>query len=104
MNAKMVITVPIENIPEEVSKILERLVDSLSTIKEKLNNCVYNQNESLVIDEIDSIRKSLSLLDLNLEDCHSILVGYTKYKNDQRMKELNNKNKESANNESTNDE
>jgi len=86
MNAKIVITVPIDNIPDEVSKIMERLVESISSVKEKLSNCTYSDNHTTVIEEIDSIRKSLSLIDNNLEDCYSILLGYVKYNTEQKIK------------------
>jgi hypothetical protein len=86
MNAKIVITVPIDNIPDEVSKIVERLVENISSVKEKMSNCTYNDNHTTVIEEIDAIRKSLSLIDNNLEDCYSILLGYVKYNTEQKIK------------------
>jgi hypothetical protein len=103
MNAKMVITVPIDDIPEEVSKILEKNVDKLSLIKEKTNNCCYNQDINLVIEEIDEIRKVLSLVDTNLEDCYSVLLGYSRYKTEVRLQNLEKqKSEEGKNNDSSN--
>jgi hypothetical protein len=87
MNAKMIITVPIENIPNEVNRIIEDLATRMQELVEKTKNCVYNENHTLVIEEIDDIRKKLSLIDLNYEDCYSVLLGYVKYHNDKRISE-----------------
>lgn len=90
MNAKMIITVPVENIPQEVSKIMERLSGNAGSIKEKISNCTYNDNHTFIIEEIDSIRKTLSLIDNNLEDCYNILLGYVKYNTEQKIKAIEN--------------
>ena len=37
---------------------------------------------------IDEIRKRLSLVDFNYEDCYSILVGYLKYQADKRLADM----------------
>lgn len=87
MNAKMIITVPIDGIPDEVNRIIQNLSERLQEILEKSKSCEYNENYTLVIEEIDDIRKKLSLIDLNFEDCYSVLLGYVKYKNDLRMQE-----------------
>lgn len=88
MNAKITITVPLEEIPNEVSKILENISERLKTIVEKTNNCTYNQNYTDVIEEIDHIRKQLNLIDLNFEDSYNVLLGYIKYQTDLKMKDF----------------
>jgi len=86
MNAKMTITLPVEDIPQEVSRILENISEKLKRISEQTSNISYNQDHSLVISEIDDIRKQLTLIDLNYEDCYNVLLGYVKYQTDTRIK------------------
>jgi len=103
MNAKMIVTVPIDDIPSEVSKILEKITGKLSTIKEKTDNCCYNKDINFVIEEIDQIRKVLSLVDINLDDCYNVLLGYSKYKTEIRIQNLEKqKSEEGNNNDSSN--
>jgi len=91
MNAKMTITLPVEDIPQEVSRILENINEKLKRITEQTSNISYSQDHNLVASEIDDIRKQLSLVDLNYEDCYSVLLGYIKYENDKRLKEISKK-------------
>lgn len=79
MNAKMSITVPIDQIPKEVDKLLYSLLIKLETLCKDANQALGDRDIDNKIYAIDSIRKKLTLLDLNYEDCHSILVGYSKY-------------------------
>lgn len=79
MNAKMIITVPIDQIPKEVDKLLYSLIIKLEVICKDAQNIVNDNDIDNKILAIDSIRKKLTLLDLNYEDCYSILVGYSKY-------------------------
>lgn len=91
MNAKISITIPIEDIPQEVTRILENIVEKLKIIGDKTSNLSYNQDHNLVVSEIDEIRKQLNLIDMNYEDCYSVLLGYIKYQTDKRLNELNKK-------------
>ena len=90
MNAKMTITVPIDDIPQEVSRLLENISEKLKTIVDRTSNVTYNQDYSLVVSEIDDLRKQLSLIDMNYEDCYSVLLGYIKYQTDSRLSKLQN--------------
>ena len=96
MNAKMVITVPMNKVPDEITRILENIVEQLKQITEKTGNCSYNNDHNLVIEEIDDIRKNLSLVDLNLEDCYTVLLGYVKYQTDMRIKKVEENKQEST--------
>lgn len=96
MNAKMTITIPIEDIPQEVSRILENITEKLKKITEQTSNLIYSQDHILVISEIDDIRKQLTLLDLNYEDCYSVLLGYVKYETDMRIKKVEENKQEST--------
>lgn len=79
MNAKITITVPIDQIPKEVDKLLYSLFLKLESICNDANRILTDNNINNKISAIDSVRKKLALLDLNYEDCYSILVGYSKY-------------------------
>jgi hypothetical protein len=88
MNAKMVITVPIDKIPNKVTSLLDDINIELAEIMHDTTQLMNNNNELERIQKIDNIRKRLSLIDLNYEDCYSVLLGYTKYESEKRLKEL----------------
>jgi hypothetical protein len=88
MNAKMVITVPIDKIPQKVTSLLDDINIELSEIMHDTTELMNNNNQLERIEKIDNIRKRLSLIDLNYEDCYSVLLGYTKYESEKRLKEL----------------
>lgn len=85
MNAKMVITVPMDKVPDEITRIIENIVERLKNITQQTSDCTYNNDHNLVIEQIDNIRKELALVDLNLEDCYTVLLGYVKYITDKRL-------------------
>jgi hypothetical protein len=99
MNAKMTITVPIDDIPQEVGRLLENITEKIKTIVDRTSNLTYNQDYGLVVSEIDDIRKQLSLIDMNYEDCYSVLLGYIKYQTDSRLSKLQNANTQDTTNE-----
>lgn len=88
MNAKMVITVPIDKIPHKVTSLLDDINIELAEIMHDTTELMNNNNQLERIEKIDNIRKRLSLIDLNYEDCYSVLLGYTKYESEKRLKEL----------------
>jgi len=96
MNAKMVITVPIENIPKEVNKVFDNISNELENIINETRQLVDSHDYLSTLEKIDNLRKKLMLLDLNYEDCYGILQGYIKYQmqknnsnNDSKIKETN---------------
>ena len=89
MNGKVTLTMPMDKIPQEVVRLLGNIVtelESLASITKSLQQQIPNQLH--VINGIDDIRKRLSLVDFNYEDCYSILVGYVKYQADRRIAEM----------------
>lgn len=88
MNAKMVITVPIDKIPLKVTSLLDDINIELHEIIEETSMLIKSDNQLEKIEKIDEIRKRLSLIDLNYEDCYSVLLGYTKYEAEKRLKEI----------------
>jgi len=80
MNVKMTITVPIDQIPKEVDKMLYGLYTRMDLLRKEAENLLqYSDIQDKVI-AIDELRKKMTLLDLNYEDCHSILQGYIRFK------------------------
>lgn len=89
MNGKITVTMPMEKVPQEVSRLLGNIVtelESLASITKSLQQQMSNQLH--VINGIDDVRKRLSLVDFNYEDCYSVLVGYVKYQADRRIAEM----------------
>ena len=90
MNGKITITMPMDKVPNEISRLLMNLateLEALSSITKSLQQQT-SSNQLLVINGIDEIRKRLSLVDFNYEDCYSILVGYLKYQADKRLADM----------------
>ena len=90
MNGKITITMPMDKVPNEISRLLMNLateLEALSSITKSLQQQT-SANQLLVINGIDEIRKRLSLVDFNYEDCYSILVGYLKYQADKRLADM----------------
>lgn len=89
MNGKITVTMPMEKVPQEVVRLLGNIVtelESLASITKSLQQQMSNQLH--VINGIDDVRKRLSLVDFNYEDCYSVLVGYVKYQADRRIAEM----------------
>ena len=73
---KITYTVDLEDIPSEVSSMLHKTYWTLKQEIEKLDQSVTDKNVAGVIELIDNFRQSLTNIDLKLDDCYSILVGY----------------------------
>lgn len=99
MNAKMMITVPISEIPNEVNKMLYGINIRLEEESKKILSAIEEKNYSEKIKIIDEIRKNLTLVDLNLEDSYNVLIGYVKYEA-QRHNPTQNAQQEDPSNES----
>jgi hypothetical protein len=79
MKVKLSYTVDLDDVPNEVSTILNlktnlKYDDMMNSVYESLSQ----KNYLVTIDNIDLVRKKLSAIDMVLNDCHSILTGYTK--------------------------
>lgn len=89
MNGKITITMPMEKVPSEVSRLLGTIAAELESLASMTKNLQQQTtNHMYVINNIDDIRKRLSLVDFNYEDCYSILVGYLKYQTDKRLADM----------------
>lgn len=84
MNAKITITVQIDELHITVGKLLATVVTQLEQKQiqvSEISKSVFKEEDLLKqLENIDFVRKKLTLLDANLEDCYSILSGLVKYK------------------------
>lgn len=87
MNAKITLTVPMENIPKEVERILKSISVNLDGLRSETFRAAEMDDLVGLMNQIDDLRKSLTLLDANYEDCYSILVGYMRYQAETRMRD-----------------
>jgi hypothetical protein len=79
MKVKLSYTVDLDDVPNEVNTILNlktnlKYDDMMNSVYESLSQ----KNYLVAIDNIDLVRKKLSAIDMVLNDCQSILTGYTK--------------------------
>ena len=83
MNARMVITVPIETVPDKVSEMILSVSDRLSDVSNESYYCsldIKDKNNLLQqLENLNEVRKKLSNIDLNLEDCYNVVKGYINY-------------------------
>ena len=91
MNAKITITIPIEDVPLKVAKMLYDISTELTELSNTVNgvsNSVMKEEDLMKqLELIDSHRKKMALLDANLDDCYSVLVGLVNYRT---KREVNN--------------
>ena len=81
-NAKIQYTVRIEEIPKEANKHLVNVADNLEKLSERIRKLSSTNQEEMGLNsakELENVRQEMGLLDLNLEDCYSMLVGYANY-------------------------
>ena len=76
MKVKITYSVPLESVPRRVEDLLKETSKDIQNGGILLENCsLLTEEEKL--DLIIKIRKKLSEVDFLLEDCYSILSGYT---------------------------
>ena len=84
MNAKITITVPMAKVPARIAGMLNDVSNELESSVIEVGNiakAVYDHADIMKqIELIDEQRKKLALLDANLDDCYSVLVGLVNYK------------------------
>jgi hypothetical protein len=88
MNAKITLTVPMEKVPREINRILNDLTVELEELLQLTRSCINNADHLATVNKIDDIRKRLSLVDFNYEDCYTILVGLLRYEAEKRLKDM----------------
>ena len=79
MKAKISYTVNLEEIPQEVSELVQKLQFVVEkNVTSKLSEIYPIDSDTIAdsIESIDKVRRSIAEIDLRLEDCYSILLGY----------------------------
>jgi len=96
MNAKITLTVPMDRIPREITRLLDDINVELQEIISINSECINNGESNILqtIEKIDSLRKKLNLIDFTYEDCYTILLGYVKYQSETKLKQTLPKEKE----------
>ena len=91
MKVKISYSVDIDNIPDNVIKILEQVESNFETVSEKLHHTsakAESTREYLkILDEIDQIRKEMFQIDSQLEECYDIVGGYQRVRIKQHTQE-----------------
>lgn len=93
-NAKISITIPIDNVPKEIQSIMLRSLLRLSDIVDTLKKQNYS-NLYILMQDIENVRKEITLADANLEDSYNILLGYLKTNIDEKVEHLQDNSNES---------
>lgn len=88
MNAKVTLTVPMNQIPAEIQRQLNVLSGKLQSLAAATQLTLSLQDHVKLLNGIDDIRKDLTVVDANFEDCYSILIGYLKYQAETRMRNM----------------
>lgn len=76
MNVKISLTLPFEDIPLHIEKVLKDRAEEVSSIQNIMEYSLCAADVDGLMHDIDSIRKRLASLDFLLGDCYSILSGY----------------------------
>jgi hypothetical protein len=89
MRVNISYSVDLENVPDEVEKLLseaENIIenDVLSPLGDAKEEITITKNYSETIKKIDDARVSLIKTVARLEDCSNILLGFSEVLNDQR--------------------
>lgn len=88
MNAKITITLPISKIHLKIAEILEEVASEFETTAvdtSSISKDVVEQKDFLLqLEQIDAVRKKLTLLDANLQDCYSVISGLIAHKTSQK--------------------
>jgi hypothetical protein len=91
MNAKITITVSMDQIHKKLGYMLEdiaREFDNTAIDTTAVSKACFQEDDFLKqMENIDQLRKKLTLLDSNLEDCYNIMNGLVLFKTKQQEKQ-----------------
>ena len=83
MKAKITYTVSLDEVPSEVSALLQKIqfqIDKDVSGKLIQSYPVTSENVMGTLEMIDHVRRSMAEIDARLEDCHAIILGYIQHK------------------------
>lgn len=79
MKVKLSYTVDLDDVPNEVKTILNIKTNlEYSNLMDGVYEALNQKNYFIAIEKIESLRQKLNSVDIVLNDCQSILTGYTK--------------------------
>ncbi len=81
MQIKIVKTIDIEDVPNEIDNNIEDVVEKIMDIWEFCKALPYyddHKNADVVLEKLEELRKRLIKIDSAIEDCQSIIVGHKK--------------------------
>lgn len=90
MKVKISYTVELDDVPRQVYKLLiDEKVSVINKDYENLLKLIIEGNTEQVLDEIDTFRRNLALIDQKMNDAQSILDGYmrARYSNNNQTEE-----------------
>jgi glutamine synthetase type III len=79
MNAKIIFTYPIETIDMQCKNMIADVNDRLRTITKNLKQSSKKLSLPEIMEDINSVRNQLILVDTNLEEVYNILEGLVNY-------------------------
>jgi hypothetical protein len=79
MNAKIIFTYPIETIDMQCKNMITDVNDRLRTITKNLKQSTKKSSLPEIMEDINSVRNQLILVDTNLEEVYNILEGLVNY-------------------------
>lgn len=78
MRVSLSYSVDIDNVPEEIIRLIQSSQNfNVEQNKQRLIELIRKKNTLLAIEDIQTMRKQMSELDRRLDECSSILRGYT---------------------------
>lgn len=90
MKVKISYTVELDDVPRQVYKLLiDEKVSVINKDYENLLKLIIEGNTEQALDEIDTFRQNLALIDQKMNDAQSILDGYmrARYSNNNQTEE-----------------
>ena len=75
MRVNITYSVDLEDVPDEVDRILGECEQKFREAHGKIDQAI-GRDPLLIIEELDKVRKTLSRIDLKLDDSMNILSGY----------------------------
>lgn len=79
MNAKIIFTYPVETIDMQCKEMIKDVNARLKGITKKLKDSISKDQLTEIMEEVDSVRRDLILVDTNLEEVYNILDGLVNY-------------------------
>ena len=76
MNVKISLTLPFQDIPLHIEKVLKDRAQEVASIQNLLEYSICSADVSELMRDIDDVRKRITSLDFLLGDCYSILSSY----------------------------